>query len=328
MRTRPISRGIAVLLAGVLSGLADDATLLSKARSLFKPLEAVAPEASGPVEELGRALFWDPRLSADGKTACAGCHHAVDGGADRRPFSTDARGRLTARNSQTVFNAMLQPALRWTGDRKSGAHQAERSLTGSMGFTNAAQVLPRLRDHGYEPMFRRAWAADAEPVSVLRYAQALEAYQATLRTPAAFDRYLQGDTGALGKVEKRGLALFLEVGCADCHSGVLLGGEGLKRFGVKKPYWEATGSMKRDDGLAETSGREEDRHRFRVAMLRNIARTGPYFHDGSVADLGQAVRIMADVQLGRRLEGDEASAIVTFLDSLTGEVPANFRRPE
>lgn len=325
MRVRLIALGLAALLAGRLSA-ADD-TRLSEARIHFKILEPVAPESVGAVEELGRALFWDPRLSADGRTACASCHPAADWGADRRPFSTDARGRLTGRHSQTVFNALLQPALRWTGDRKSGAHQAERSLTGSMGFTNAAQVIPPLRQHGYEPRFREVWSQEADPVTVERYAQAIEAYEATLRTPAPFDRFLRGETSALGAKEKRGLGLFLEVGCVDCHSGALLGGVGLRRFGVKKPYWEATGSAKPDAGLAETSGREEDQYRFRVPMLRNIAKTGPYFHDGSVADLGKAVRIMAEVQLDRPLDDEQTAALVAFLETLTGEVPSNFSRP-
>lgn len=327
MRLGSLLGWIAPVLIGLLPMAADEAALLADARAHFKALEPVSTDAIGAVAELGQALFWDPRLSADGKTACASCHHASDWGADRRPLSRDARGRLTGRNSQTVFNALLQPELRWTGDRKSGAHQAERSLTGSMGFTNAQQVVPLLHKHGHGPAFHRAWPGDADPVTVARYAQALEAYQATLTTPAPFDRFLRGDSKALGAREQRGLSLFLEVGCVDCHSGTLIGGTGLRRFGIKKPYWEATGSLRQDAGLAETTGRKEDLHRFRVPMLRNVARTGPYFHDGSVGDLRQAVRVMADVQLDRRLDDAETDAITGFLESLTGEVPAQFKKP-
>lgn len=280
----------------------DDTRLQSEAQKQFGVLESVPPSAIGPAAELGRALFWDTRLSADGQTACASCHHAADWGADRRPFSPDARGKLTARNSQTVFNAMLQPALRWTGDRKSGAHQAERSLTGSMGFTNAVAVVPLLRRHGYEPRFRQVWPDDPAPLTVTNYAKALETYQSTLVTPAPFDRFLAGDRTALNGSQKAGL----------------------RRFGVKKPYWEATKSAKRDTGLHETTKLEGDRDKFRVSMLRNVAQTAPYFHDGSVAELKEAVQVMADVQLGRRLSDADAAAVEQFFGSLSGDVPMSF----
>lgn len=327
-------RPVRLLLVAIVSLVAaqaqaplDDARLLAEAQTQFGVLKPVSPEAIGPAAELGRALFWDTRLSADGQTACASCHHAADGGADRRPFSPDARGKLTSRTSQTVFNAMLQPALRWTGDRKSGAHQAERSLTGSMGFTNAAAVLPLLRQYGYITRFRQAWRDDPAPLTVTNYARALEAYQAMLVTPAPFDRFLAGEPTALNGAQKTGLRLFLDLGCADCHSGTLLGGTGLRRFGVKKPYWEATKSAKKDTGLHETTKLDRERDKFRVAMLRNIALTAPYFHDGSVTDLKEAVQVMADVQLGSRLSDADAVAVAAFLESLSGEVPANFRQP-
>lgn len=303
--------------------------LLARAREEFGIVQAAtAEQIAAPAAELGRALFWDGRISADGRTSCASCHQPADWGADRRQFSPDARGKNTARNSQTVFNSMQQPALRWTGDRKSGAHQAEKSLTGSMGFTAAEEVVPLLRTHGYEAAFRRAWPAEGGPVTPAHYARALEAYQTTLTTPSAFDRFLSGDGGALTGEARAGLQVFLDTGCADCHSGPLLGGAGLKKFGVKKPYWEATKSAKRDGGVFETSKKEEDRDRFRVSMLRNIGKTAPYFHDGSVADLTEAVQVMADVQHGQRLSGAEAKAIVAFLHSLTGEVPAHYAAPE
>jgi len=324
-------RRVGVLLVAFVSAVAalaqaplDDTRLLVEAQTQFGVLKPVSPEAIGPAAELGRAVFWDPRLSADGKTACASCHHAADWGADRRPFSPDARGRLTSRNSQTVFNAMLQPALRWTGDRKSGAHQAERSLTGSMGFTNVTAVLPLLRQHGYEPRFRQTWPDDPVPLTVTNYARALEAYQATLVTPAPFDRFLAGDAAALSDRQKEGLRVFLRVGCSDCHSGPLLGGKGLRKFGLKRPYWEATKSARRDTGLHEATKLDEDREKFRVSMLRNIAKTAPYFHDGSVLGLKEAVEVMAEVQLGQRLGENDLEDVTAFLDSLTGKVPEHF----
>lgn len=307
--------------------LAADA-LLARAQAEFSPLTAPGQTAlETPLATLGRALFWDARLSADARTACVSCHQPADWGADHRRFSPDARGKTTARNSQTVFNALLQPSLRWTGDRRSGAHQAERSLTGSMGFAAATDVIPLLQKHGYEPAFRRAFPADPSPVSPANYAAALAAYQATLITPAPFDRYLAGDTAALSARQRTGLRLFMDTGCADCHSGTLLGGTSLKQFGLKKDYWLATGSEKPDTGLHETTKDEADRYKFRVSPLRNIARTGPYFHDGSVSDLPKAVQIMAEVQLGNRLSEEDAAAITDFLGTLTGNIPAHYAPP-
>lgn len=146
-------------------------------------------------------------------------------------------------------------------------------------------------------------------------------------TPAPFDRFLSGENDALTAQQKAGLKVFLDAGCADCHSGPLLGGRGLKQFGLKKDYWLATRSEKQDAGLFETTKVESDRNRFRVSMLRNIAKTGPFFHDGSIADLKEAAQAMAEVQLGSRLPEADAAGIVSFLESLTGAIPANYHAP-
>ncbi len=223
---------------------------------------------------------------------------------------------------------MLQPKLRWTGDRDSGADQAKKSITGSMGFVDASEIVPVLREAGYADAFAKAFGNGVEPVTPENYAKSLEAYQGTLLTPAAFDRYLAGDGDALDARQKRGLSLFLSIGCADCHDGALLGGRSFSKFGIEKPYWEATGSKGRDGGIFETSQDERDRDRFRVAMLRNIAKTAPYFHDGSVAGLDAAIRVMAAVQLGATLDEAEVADLAAFLASLTGEVPAPFSAPD
>lgn len=306
----------------------EDSDLLTQARREFGQLVEPSAEALvRPEVDLGRALFWDPRLSADGRTSCASCHLPEDWGSDRRIFSLDARGKLTKRHSQTVFNAMLQAKLRWTGDRVSGADQAKKSITGSMGFAETTDIVPVLREAGYADAFAKAYGNEADPVTPENYAKSLEAYQATLLTPAAFDRYLAGDGEALDASQKRGLSLFLSIGCADCHDGPLLGGRSFSKFGIEKPYWEATGSTGRDGGVFETSKDERDRERFRVAMLRNIAKTAPYFHDGSVAGLDAAIRVMAEVQLGETLDDAEVADLAAFIGSLTGEVPANFSAP-
>ncbi len=319
---------VALLVSPVRPAAADDDTLRDEAKRLFGSIEAASDlSVNAPVAVLGRTLFWDARISGDGKTACATCHLPEDWGADRRRFSPDARGKMTSRNSQTVFNAMPQTSLRWSGDRKSGAHQAEKSLAGSMGLASAEAVAPVLRRFGYEPAFRAAFPGESDPVSAANYGRALEAYQATLATPAAFDRLLAGDNAALSPPQKAGLKVFINSGCADCHHGPLLGGRSIEKFGVVKDYWTATGSEKRDPGRFEATQDEADRYKFRVPMLRNIARTAPYFHDGSVAKLDEAVQIMAEVQLGDRLGEADAAAVVAFLDALTGDVPKHFAPP-
>ena len=159
---------------GAFAAAVTDEALRHVAAAVFGQVKA-SSEASSPQAELGRALFWDTRLSSDGKTACASCHFARDWGADRRRFSPDARGALTSRHSPTVFNAMNQPLLRWLGDRKSGADQAESSLTGSMGFGSKELGLAKLAELAYAAQFRAAFPDDAEPLSAANYARALGA---------------------------------------------------------------------------------------------------------------------------------------------------------
>jgi cytochrome c peroxidase len=323
---KPIKVGAAIIALGMpLAGQADD-QLRRDAAAMFGQIQASTGPASAEVE-LGRALFWDPRASSDGKTACASCHPARDWGADRRRFSPDARGALTSRHSPTVFNSIGQPTIRWLGDRKSGADQAESSLTGSLGFASKDAAVAKLTELDYLPGFRAAYPQDAQPLSTGNYARALEAYEATLTTPAPFDRFLAGDDGALTDRQTAGLRTFIVTGCGGCHNGPKLGGTMFQRFGQVKDYWLETGSEKPDQGRFAITKKEEDRFMFRVPMLRNVAKTAPYFHDGSVERLDRAVRIMASVQLGRTLDDAAVADIVAFLESLTGDVPANYAPP-
>lgn len=317
----------AALLLATAAAQADDALRRSVRQQLGMLEPASAAQRDAPEAQLGRALFWDTRISLDGKTACASCHPAADWGSDSRRFPVDARGKPTARHSQTVFNAMAQPMLRWTGDRPSGSAQAEGSMTGSLGFANKDDAVAALVAHGYAPRFRAVYGAEAEPLNLRVYGRALAAYQATLVTPAPFDRWLGGDDAALTAQQLNGLRSFVEIGCSGCHNGALLGGTSLQRFGLTREYWSLTGSSPVDDGRFGQTKKDEDRYVFRVPMLRNIAKTAPYFHDGSVARLDHAVRTMAELQLGRKLDDAQTAAIVAFLESLTGEVPAHYAPP-
>jgi cytochrome c peroxidase len=305
-----------------------DESLVAKAHAVFGRIEEVQVDIEEQlIVELGQRLFWDERLSVNGKVACASCHAASAWGADTQRFSVDAKDKLTKRNSQTVFNAMLQPKLRWTADRNSGAHQAERSLIGSMGFAKAEDIIPLLVQYNYESQFKQAFPQDETSLSPANYAKAIEAYETTLTTPAAFDRYLAGDAQALNGDQKEGLRIFIEIGCANCHSGKLIGGEGIEKFGVHDDYWTLTKSQTRDEGLFESSKNEADKFHFRVSMLRNIEKTGPYFHDGSIANLNDAVRIMAKLQLDEDISESAVHSVVEFLTTLTGSVPANYSKP-
>jgi cytochrome c peroxidase len=321
-RVLPIAITCGLYLA---PALADDA-LRAQALQLFGRIEAPSAAAlARPDVVLGRALFWDTRISLDGKTACASCH--LDHGADHRAASIDAKGLPTSRHSPTVFNAMPQPSIRWLGDRKTGAEQAEGSLTGSLGFASKQAGVDKVRELGYAETFKAAYGGDAEALTAANYGRALEAYQATLMTPAPFDRFLAGDDRALDARQKEGLKTFIATGCPACHNGKLLGGTLFMKFGVVKDYWTETGSAKPDVGRLAMTKKEEDKYVFRVPMLRNIAKTAPYFHDGSVETLERAVKVMGTVQLGKQLDDATVASIVAFLESLTGPVPANYGPP-
>jgi cytochrome c peroxidase len=188
-------------------------------------------------------------------------------------------------------------------------------------------VIPFLKELGYGNLFREAFPHETEPVSPANYGRALQAYQATLATPSPFDQFLSGDDTALDAEQKAGLDTFLKIGCADCHDGPLLGGGSYQKFGMAKDYWSATGGENPEAGRFSVTKKESDRYVFRVQMLRNIAKTAPYFHDGSVAPLHAAVQVMAEVQLGERLTDSDAAAISKFLHALTGEVPEQFAPP-
>jgi cytochrome c peroxidase len=328
MTTKTTSVLLILAAALAANAVAAEEQLRREAAARFGAIEAANPAArSAPQAELGSAPFWDAQLSGDGKTSCATCHSAQDWGADRRPRPVDARGNIMPRHAPTVFNALRQPMLRWLGDHSSGAELAERLITGPMGFGSKASAIERMTELGYLPAFRMAFPGEVEALSAHNYARALQAYQASLTTPAPFDRFLAGDDAALSAQQKAGLRAFVATGCSGCHSGPLFGGTTLQRFGVTREYWLETGSTSVDSGLYAITKKEEDRYRFRVPMLRNVARTAPYFHDGSVERLDDAVRVMAMVQLGRTLDDASIASIVAFLESLSGTRPPNFTPP-
>ena len=263
-----------------LPALADE-PLRREALSLFGRIEAPAAVET-PEAALGRALYWDERISLDGKTSCGSCHFARDWGADRRKFSPDARGALTSRHSPTIFNSIGQPALRWLSDRKTAADQAEGSLTGSLGFASKDAALDALRKFDYMAAFRAAYPQEAEPLSTRNYGRAVEAYEATLDHAGAVRslprrrrcRAEHRPEGRHAHVHRHRLRRLPQRAAARRQDD--------QRFGLVKDYWLETGSDKVDLGRYAATKKDEDKYVFRVPMLRNVAKTAPYFHDGSV----------------------------------------------
>ena len=283
-----------------------------------EPITPIPPPASpDPAKlRLGERLFHDPRLSRDGTRACASCHDQARGGADGLARSAGADGRPLDYNTPTVLNAALSFRLNWRGNFRSVEELTEAVLLSPrLMDTNWAEVVGRLRaDPGYRAAFAQAYGQGPTPPQVL---DALGAFQRSLHTPdAPFDRFLRGERGALTPEQERGYGLFRAYGCVACHQGVNIGGNLFQRFGV---FGERPTATAADLGRFTLTGEERDRRVFRVPSLRNAALTAPYFHDGSMPTLPDAVREMARSQLGRTLSEEETDLIVRFLHSLTGE---------
>lgn len=328
---------LAVASASMLPAADGEKDLLTRARSVFKPLPADASTGGRPITpervELGRLLFFETRVSADGHVSCASCHLPSHYGTDAMPQARGSEGKVLPRNTPTVFNTALQFVQHYGGNRVDVEEQATKAISSKLAYGNAdqAEAERRLRELSiYRPMFEKAFPGEAEPMTAANWGTAIGAYERTLISRAPFDRYLTGDTSALSTQAKRGLDKFMSVGCSGCHNGPLVGGGMYQKFGITQDYWTLTGSKEiellqgRDKGRFHDTREEADAYMFKVQQLRNVAVTPPYFHDGSVADLRDAVRIMAKLQLGRDLGDDDVADIVAFLESLTGEVPANF----
>lgn len=321
----------AALLVLTVRAFGAEATLVDKAKQFFKPLPQDMATAEFPTPaprvELGKKLFFDPRLSADGTVACATCHLPALYGTDALPRSIGVEHRMNARNSPTVLNAALQFKAHWIGDRANVEEQAMKSLLGPASFGNPdnAAVIGKIKAlPGYADEFAQAFPNEKEPVQPENWGKAIGAYQRTLVTPSPFDVYLKGDAKALTPQAQAGLKRFIDVGCVSCHNGVAVGGGTFQKFGVVGDYWKETGSQPIDEGRYKETQDPADKYVFKVPSLRNVSMTPPYFHDGSVATLPQAVRIMAKVQLGKTLTEGEVNHMVAFLQSLTGPLPKEF----
>lgn len=294
------------------------------ALKLFRPLPAAVSSDANKVD-LGRALYYDPRLSRNRDISCNTCHPLDRYGVDGAPVSTGDRGRKGARNAPTVYNAAGHFAQFWDARAPDVEQQAKGPLLNpdEMAMPSEAQVVAVLVSiPEYASMFRRAFPRDANPVTFDNLVRALGAFERLLITPSRWDRFLKGDQGALGDAEKAGFNKFVESGCAACHYGPYVGGNALQKAGMVRA-WPNTADL----GRQRVTGKESDRFLFKVPSLRNVARTAPYFHDGSAGKLDEAIRTMALYQVGKNLAAADVRSIAAWLECLTGEIPAGYIKP-
>ncbi len=313
----------------------DPATLESgkqlreQALAYFHPLPEVAEHPAGPDTPekvaLGRKLFLDPQLSVDGTISCNSCHQLDRYGVDNEATSTGVGGQKGGRKSPTVFNAALHNMQFWDGRATDVEQQAGMPVMNpiEMGIPSEGALVKKLkRIPEYPPLFSKAFPVDKEPLTYASIREAIGAFERTMLTPSRFDAFLKGEATALTPNETAGLRTFMEVGCTNCHTGTALGGTMLQKFGVHADFRPLTGSALTDEGRKQVTGAEADKDLFKVPGLRNITRTAPYFHDGRVAELDEAIRIMGLTQLGKELTDQQVKDLHAFLEVLTGTLPA------
>lgn len=324
-------------LVPVLVALGLTSSVSAAPDTNWHALPARAPEpASNPSTpakvELGKMLFFDPRFSETGTVACATCHNVMEGGDDHRPVSIGVHGQKGGRNAPTVWNAAFLSAQFWDGRAPTLEAQAKGPVVNpvEMGMKDLGAAVDRIRRiDGYRVHFKNAFGP-GETITADNAAKAIAAYERTLITPgSAYDRFVSGDATAMTEQQQRGMRRFAEIGCANCHQGPNFSGPVLPNgtpFLMKFPTFPASPfvavfDLAKDQGRFESTGREADRHMWRVPTLRNLTYTAPYMHNGMVKTLPDAVRVMASAQLDRTLTDNEVGDIVAFLGSLTGPFP-------
>jgi cytochrome c peroxidase len=318
----------ALITSTALAGAGNAEALRDKAAEIFKPLPSTIPALNDNTVtpekiDLGKALFFDPRLSASGVFSCSSCHNLATGGDDNMETSVGHGWQKGPRNSPTVLNAVLNEAQFWDGRAEDLAAQAKGPIQAGVEMANTPDAVEATLNSmpDYVKWFEAAFPGQENPANFDNMAKAIEAFEATLITPAPFDAWLNGDDAALSDAAKAGLELFIEKGCSSCHSGVNVGGHGYYPFGlIEKPGSDILPVG--DKGRFSVTETAADEYVFRASPLRNISLTAPYFHSGKVWDLSVAVEIMAESQLGEALQPEETAQVVAFLESLTGVLPA------
>jgi len=290
-----------------------------------EPIQPIAPAkiANPALAELGKKLYFDPRLSKSGFISCNSCHNLSMGGTDNIKTSIGHNWNEGPINAPTVLNSSLNVAQFWDGRAADLKAQAGGPIAnpGEMGFTHTLAVDVLQSIPGYTAGFKKAFGTDK--VTIDEVTKAIAAFEETLVTPnSRFDRWLKGDKKAINKDELAGYQLFKTSGCVACHNGPAVGGNSFQKMGVVEPYKASSPA----EGRSAVTGKDADRFNFKVPTLRNVELTYPYFHDGAVNTLKEAVDIMGRLQLGKKFSEDENAKIVAFLKTLTGEQP-NFKLP-
>jgi cytochrome c peroxidase len=325
---KTIALALFLIIGFFATGALAEDDLLTRVRQEFEPIPMAPPElpanpATPAKVELGKMLYFDPRLSASHAISCSSCHNIGLGGADAEPTSIGHRWQHGGRNAPTVFNAVFNKAQFWDGRANDLEQQAGGPMVNPVEMASPeAHVVEQLKGiPGYRDAFVKAFLGEPDPITLANAQKAIAVFEATLITPKApFDRFLRGEENALSATEKAGLALFMDKGCSACHNGINVGGGMYAPFGVvEKPGAEFLPPA--DKGRFMVTKTTSDEYVFKVPTLRNIILTAPYFHTGQAWDLRQAVAVMGASQLGAELTDDDVDKITAFLNSLTGEQP-------
>jgi len=297
---------------------------------VFKVSPARLESEKNPTTEekvaLGRMLYYEERLSQNQKISCNTCHPLDQYGAEAKATSTGHKEQVGNRNAPTVYYAAGHILQFWDGRAADVEEQAKGPMLNPVEMAMAApQVEATLRSMpGYVEAFQKAFPGEKNPVTFDNAAKAIGVFERGLVTPSRWDKFLEGDKTALTNEEKQGFLTFYKAGCHTCHNGPYLGGRLYQRAGLIKPW-----PNQKDQGRFEVTRQEHDKMMFKVPALRNIEKTGPYFHDGSVAALEQAIRQMGEYQVERPLTETEAKQIATWMKALTGDLPTEYiKRPE
>ncbi len=312
-----IKHALTASLLSLSLGAIFASSLVMAANEPIQPIKAVTPD-NPEVAELGKMLFFDPRLSKSGFISCNSCHNLSMGGTDNIKTSIGHKWQQGPINAPTVLNSGMNLAQFWDGRAKDLKEQAGGPVANpaEMAFTHemAEKVVASIPQ--YRALFKKAFGSDE--VTMDRITTAIAEFEETLVTPGSkFDQWLEGDKNALSEKELEGYKLFKGSGCVQCHNGPAVGGTSYQKMGVFKPYETKSPAV----GRMDVTGKEEDRNVFKVPILRNIELTYPYFHDGEAETLEEAVEIMGKIQLNREFSKDEIASIVAFLKTLTGKQP-------
>ena len=325
------------LLAGFLiacgqkSSTPAPVTIDAAQLEIFTPLPEAMTSESNPLTDekinLGRMLYYETRLSKDQQLSCNSCHILTSYGVDGKPTSDGHKGQKGDRNSPTVYNAAAQLAQFWDGRAADVEAQAKGPILNpvEMAMPEEKQVVAVLKSMPeYVEGFKKAFPQDKHPVNYDNMAKAIGAFERKLVTPSRWDKFLHGDQTALTNAEKAGFNDFMEAGCENCHSGTYLGGNQYQRLGAAKPWPDTS-----DPGREKVTKNQADHMVFKVPILRNIEKTAPYYHNGKVATLDEAISLMAEYQLGKPLPPEKVRSVGAFLASLTGDLPTDYiKQPE